>query len=66
MKRFSFKSTEKAIGVMQAIAELQHKDVSDLIHEYFYQLAKDGIEFVDTSEATDTELLDIFHDAIMQ
>jgi len=51
---------------MQAVAELQHKDVSDLIHEYFYQLAKDGIEFVDTSEATDTELLDIFHDAIMQ
>jgi hypothetical protein len=65
MTRLSFKTTHRAKGVMQAVAELKHEDVGDLIHEYFYQLAKDDLAFINTSDKTDDELLDIFHEAIM-
>lgn len=50
---------------MQAVAELKHKGVGDLIHECFYELAKDDLALIDSSDETDNELLDIFHEAIM-
>ena len=65
MTRLSFKTTHRAKGVMQTVAELKHKDVGDLIHEYFYQLAKNDLALINTNDKADDELLGIFHEAIM-
>lgn len=58
----TFKSTQTAKDIITAIADLRHKDIGDLIHEYFYELAKQDLSVTD---ATKIELRNIFYDAIM-
>ena len=65
MKRITFKSTQRAKDVMTAIAESRHKDIGDLIHEYFYELAKEDLVLFDATATTNMELENIFHEAIM-
>jgi len=65
MKRITFKSTQRAKNVMIAVAESRHKDIGDLIHEYFYELAKEDLISFDATTTTNMELENIFHEAIM-
>jgi uncharacterized protein (DUF1778 family) len=66
MTRLSFKTTHQAKSVMQAVAELRHQNVADIVHGYFYQLAKDDLAVINEIDGGDEELLDIFNEAIMQ
>lgn len=64
MTRLSFKTTAKAKAVMQAVAELNHQDIADIVHSYFYDLARSHVNDIVYAACTDDELLDIFSEAI--
>lgn len=64
MKRFTFKTTQRAKDVITAVADIRHHRVSDLIHAYFYELAKSDLATIDYNDDADTELSEIFNEAI--
>ncbi|NOQ77606.1 MAG: hypothetical protein GQ475_07465 [Methylococcaceae bacterium] len=64
MKRLYIKSTESAIAIMSAVSEKRHCDIADLVHQYFYQLAIDDLNQIDTISTTDIALSNIFEQAI--
>jgi len=50
---------------MLAVAELSNQDLADLIHNYFYLLAKTNLDEMGNEYYANEELLDIFYEAIM-
>ena len=50
---------------MLAVAELNHQDLADLIHNHFYLLAKDDLAIINTMDTAEVEMFDIFHEAMM-
>ena len=64
MTRVSFKTTSKAKAVMLAVAELNDQDIADLIHNYFYLLAKTMLDEMDNEYYGGDELLGIFNEAM--
>jgi len=65
LKRFSMKSTKQVQLVMLAVADKRHKDISDLIYEYFYLLAVDDLLEI-TSDANAGMVLNAIFDEAMK
>jgi len=65
LKRFSIKTTEQVKEVMMAVADKRNQDISDLIYEYFYLLAKSDLADISSDADTLVALDEIFYEAIL-
>lgn len=65
MKRLSIKSTQSAIDIMKVVANNRHCDISDMVHQYFYDLAQ--LELLESNNDGDAETLlyEIFSQALL-
>jgi len=59
------RSTEQVISVMVAVADKRYVDISDLIYEYFYQLAVDDLVEI-TDDTNVAEALNAIFDEAMK